>query len=65
MKNQKLKNLVKKSNLLEIKDDFIVINQLEIIRGGGDWYPPPTRPKIEINVVCPIYNTGCTGIEIE
>jgi hypothetical protein len=65
MKNQKLKTLVKKSNLLEIKEDFIIINQLDNIRGGEGGPVKPKLPPITFNAVCSTYNTRCTGIEIK
>ena len=38
MKNQNLKNLVRKSNLLEQKEDFYIMesSQSHALRGGGD-----------------------------
>jgi hypothetical protein len=38
MKNQGLKNLVQRSNLLKVNDDFIILSEHNnaYLRGGGD-----------------------------
>ncbi len=38
MKNQKLRNLVKKSNLMEQAEDFSVISNIhsQVLKGGGN-----------------------------
>ncbi len=69
MKNQSLKNLVKKSNLLSIKDDFIILSDKNNgnLR-GGDNVGCPKKPgddspgvcDIVINLSCPVTNNSCT-----
>ena len=65
MKNQKLKNLVKKSNLLEQTEDFSVIGNIhsQALKGGGDGICDnkgcTVILTIDIDFGCKPYNDGC------
>jgi hypothetical protein len=71
MKNQNLKNLVKKSNLSKINEDFVILNNESVgVLRGGDNVGCPKKPgdgptnglcDVVINGYCPVSNSGCGG----
>jgi hypothetical protein len=71
MKNLKLIQLLKKSNLSKINEDFVILNNESVgTLRGGDNVGCPKKPGgdtdglcgVVVNGVCPVKNSGCGGV---